>query len=293
MAENYILMTDSDSDIPFSYVTEHNIPVVQMPYMVDGREYLDDLGQTIDHKTYFDMMRNGATPTTAAQNEAYYLEFFEPYLAEGHDILFIAFSSKMSATINALRAAKDELLEKYTERKFRVVDTLSISAPQTILVMKAKEMQEAGKSLDEVGDWVEANKLRAQAWLTVDDLKYLQRGGRIKPLAAALGTMLGLKPILTESRDGLIVSVDKVRGRRTAVAAIVKRALDNIEVPEEACPIIVHADDAATAGEIARQLKEKEPRIGEVLIHQLGPVIGAHCGPGTVALCFLGKERTN
>ena len=166
----YVFMTDSDSDLPYRLKVSCDIPVVYMPYSIDGKEYFDDLGQSIDHKTYYDKMRAGAAPVTSSLNEAAYEEVFEPIFADGQDILFIAFSSQMSSTIIAMRNTLARLQEKYPERKYRVVDTLSISAPQTILVLKAHRMYKAGKSMDEVADWVEENKLRAQAWVTVDDL---------------------------------------------------------------------------------------------------------------------------
>ena len=288
---DYVFMTDSDSDLPFHLKQELDIPVVEMPYSVDGKEYFDDLGQSLDHKTYYDKMRAGATPTTAALNEAAYTEIFEPLLAEGKDILFIAFSSKMSATLQALGRAREELLKQYPERKFRVVDTLSISAPMTILVLKAHALYRAGKSMEDVADWVEANKFHAQAWVTVEDLKYLKRGGRIKPVAAALGSLLDLKPIIIEDKDGLMVSVDKVRGRRRALSYIAEKGIANIDDPRNACPIILHADAPEDAKLLKDMILTKMPELGDIAVELVGPVIGAHCGPGTIAFCFFGKER--
>lgn len=288
---NYVFMTDSDSDLPYRLKVAYDIPVVYMPYSLDGQEYFDDLGQSIDPKTYYDRMRKGAAPVTASLNEAAYEEIFDPIFAEGKDILFIAFSSKMSSTIVAMRNTLARLVEKYPERKYRVVDTLSISAPQTILVMKAHKLYREGKSMDEVADWVEANRMRAQAWVTVDDLKYLKRGGRIKPVAAAMGTMLNIKPIIIESRDGLMVSVDKVRGRQKALSYLAEKAVQNIEDPAEADVIIIHADDPDDAVKLKEKVLSMMPELGDIAIENVGPVIGAHCGPGTLAICFFGKER--
>ena len=288
---DYVFMTDSDSDLPYRLKVACDIPVVYMPYSLDGKEYYDDLGQSIDHKTYYDKMRAGAVPVTASLNEAAYEEIFEPIFAAGKDILFIAFSSKMSSTIVAMRNTLARLQEKYPERKYRVVDTLSISAPQTILVLKAHRLYKAGKSMDEVADWVEANRMHTQAWVTVDDLKYLKRGGRIKPVAAAMGTMLNIKPIIIESRDGLMVSVDKVRGRHKALAYLAEKAAENMDDPKEAETIIIHADAPEDAMLLKERVEALIPDIGEIAIENVGPVIGAHCGPGTLAICFFGKER--
>ena len=290
MEQTYVLMTDSDSDLPYDLKVTYDIPVVSMPYAIDGQEYFDDLGQTIDPKTFFDKMRAGATPSTSALNETIYREYFEPILASGKDLLFIAFSSQLSATIQAVYATQKALLSEYPGRKFIVVDTLSISAPQTILVLKAHELYRAGKSIEEVAQWLEENKLRAQAWFTVEDLKYLKRGGRVSPAAAAIGTLIDLKPILTETLEGKLAPAAKVRGRRKAVAYIVDRAIENVVDQKEAMGIILHGDCIEEAQALKSQLEEKLPEMN-ILIHAIGPVIGAHAGPGTLAFCFLGKKR--
>ena len=286
---NYILMTDSDSDLPRDLQVKHNIPYVSMPYTLGGKEYFDDLGQTVNHKEYYDAMRAGAVPTTSALNEEVYLEYFEPILKE-QDLLFLAFSSKMSRTIESIRAAREALLKKYPERKFILVDTLSISIPQTLLVLKAIEMKEAGASIEEVAAWVEANKTRAQAFFTVDDLKYLQRGGRVSAVAAVMGTMLDLKPILVETKEGTLVSAAKVRGRKKAINYIIEQSLANIVDPTESIGVVLHADCLPEAEKLMAALQEKLPQM-TIRIDNVGPVIGAHAGPGTLAFCFLGKER--
>ena len=288
--QNYILMTDSDSDLPFALKEQFDIPVVYMPYALEGKEYYDDLGQTLDHKTFYDKMRNGAQPTTSALNETVYEEYFEPILASGKDILFLAFSSQLSMTINAMRAARDTLLEKYPERKLIIVDTLSISAPQTLLVLKAHEMYREGADIETVARWVEENKLRAQAWFTVDDLKYLQRGGRVSAAAAVLGTMLDLTPILVETRDGKLAAAAKVRGRKKAMGYIVDRAVENVVDQKESLGLVLHADCMPEAEKLLDMLKARFPEM-EMRIENVGPVIGAHAGPGALAFCFIGKER--
>lgn len=290
MVQNYVFMTDSDSDLPYELKVRYDIPVVSMPYTLEGKEYFDDLGQTLDSKSFFDKMRAGAQPSTSALNETIYLEYFEPVLAEGKDLLFVAFSSQLSGTINAVYAARETLLAKYPERKFTVVDTLSISAPMAILVLKAHELYRAGKPMEEVAAWLEENKLRAQAWFTVDDLKYLKRGGRISPAVAAIGTMLDLKPILTETLEGKLASADKVRGRRKAMNYIVDKAVENVADQKEAVGIILHADALADAQKLRDMLAARLPDM-ELRIENVGPVIGTHAGPGTLAFCFLGKKR--
>ena len=288
MEQNYVFMTDSDSDLPFHLKEQYDIPVVYMPYALDGKEYFDDLGQMLDHKSYYDMMRNGAVPVTSALNEATYLDYFEPILKE-KDLLFVAFSSKLSCTLQAVYSAREKLLEKYPERKFTVVDTLRISGPMTLLVLKAHEMYRAGKSMDEVAGWLEANKLRAQAYFIVDDLKYLKRGGRISAAAATVGTMLDLKPIIMEAADGTLTANDKIRGRKKAMAFIVDKMLEYAPDPAESPVIVLNADSREDAERVKSAVEQKLPG-ANVLIENVGPVIGAHAGPGTIALCFIGSK---
>lgn len=288
---SYVFMTDSDSDLPFSYVDELDMTMVYMPYIIDGKEYLDDLGRNGKQKEYFDNMRAGATPVTSLLPQAVYEEYFEPVFQQGKDILFVSFSSQLSGTIRNIYAAREELLEKYPERKMIVVDTLSISAPQTILILKAHALYREGKSMEEVAAWLEENKLKAQAWFTVDDLVYLKRGGRISAVAAAVGSMLDLKPIITETKEGKLVSTEKVRGRKQALRVLVDKAVENIDDPANADVIILHADAPEDAARVESKLKEKLPELTKIDTYYVGPVIGAHCGPGTVAVCFFGKER--
>ena len=288
MDQNYVFMTDSDSDLPFHLKQEYDIPVVYMPYALDGKEYFDDLGQMLDHKSYYDMMRNGATPVTSALNEAAYFDYFEPVLKE-KDLLFVAFSSKLSCTIQAVYSAREKLLAQYPDRKFIVVDTLRISGPMTLLVLKAHEMYREGKPIEEVAAWLEENKLRAQAYFIVDDLKYLKRGGRISATAATVGTMLDLKPIIHEAADGTLVSKDKIRGRKKALAFIVDKLLEFAPDPAES-PIIILNADCREDAERAKALVEQKLPGANIMIESVGPVIGAHAGPGTIAICFIGTK---
>ena len=289
MEMNYVYMTDSDSDLPYHLKEEYGIPVIYMPYALNGKEYFDDLGQTLDHKSYYDAMRNGANPVTSALNEESYFEYFEPVLESGKDLLFVAFSSKLSCTLQAANAAREELLKKYPDRKITIVDTLRISGPMTLLVLKAHELYRAGKPMEEVAAWLEANKLRAQAFFTVDDLKYLKRGGRISSAAAVVGTMLDLKPVIIEAADGTLQAGEKIRGRKKAIAYLVDAMLKAEPDPEESPFLVLNADAPEDAERLKALVEQKLPG-ARVLIEHVGPVIGAHAGPGTLALCFIGKE---
>jgi len=291
MEQSYVFMTDSDSDLLYSIADEKNIPVVKMPYTLEGKEYLDDNGRAGIEQEFFRKMREGASPATSLLPTEAYLEYFEPVLKE-KDLLFIAFSSQMSSTINNIYEAREILLGKYPDRKFIVVDTLSISGPQTLLILGAHALYEQGKSMEEVEQWVRDNRMRAHAWLTVGDLKYLARGGRISSTSALFGSVLDIKPIICMGKGGKLDPAEKVQGRKKALRTIVERTAEYIEHPEEQTVIILQGDVPEEAERLKEMLKAHIPEIKEIRIQIIGPVIGAHCGPGTLACCFMGKERT-
>ncbi len=291
MPQDYVFMTDSDSDLLYSIADERHIPVVRMPYSLDGQEYFDDNGRSGVEKDLFDKMRAGATPSTSCLPTPAYIEYFEPILKE-KDLLFIAFSSQMSSTINNIFEAREQLLKKYPNRRFYVVDTLSISAPMTLLVLGAHDLYMKGKSMAEVEKWVLDNRMRAHAWLTVGDLKYLARGGRISSTSAFFGSMLDIKPIICMGKGGKLDPAEKVQGRKKAIRTIVDRTAEYIEHPEDQTVIIMQADVEEEAKTLEKMLRQHIPAIKDIRIQTVGPVIGAHCGPGTLACCFMGKERS-
>lgn len=290
MQQNYVFMTDSDSDLPYWMADELSIPVVRMPYTLDGEEHEDDNGRAGVEAHFFQRMREGASPSTSLLPTEVYLEYFEPILKE-KDLLFIAFSSNMSSTIQNVYEARDQLLAKYPGRRFTVVDTLSISGPMTLLVLKAHEMYAQGASMDDVARWIMDNRMRAQVWMTVGDLKYLARGGRITPTSAIFGTMLDIKPIICLGKNGKMEAVEKVRGRKKTLKTIVERTANSIVHPEEQTLVILHGDVPEEAEALAGMLRERIPTLRDIRIQIVGPVIGSHCGPGTLASVFMGKER--
>ena len=291
MSQNYVFMTDSDSDLPYDIADARGIQVIKMPYAIDGKEYLDDNGRTNDPHAFFQKMRDGAAPNTSLLPTEAYLEFFEPILQEGKDILFIAFSSKMSATLNNAREAREKLLKKYPERKLLIVDTLLISAPMSLLVLRAHDLYQQGASMEEIERYVLDRRFHFTTWMTVDDLKYLKRGGRISPTSAFFGSMLDIKPLITLGKNGLMVNDGKVQGRKKALRAIIDRTAENIEHPEDQEIIIMQADVEEEANRVRDTLLQRIPGLKSVRVQAIGPVIGAHCGPGTIAICFEGKEN--
>lgn len=290
MNQSYAFMTDSDSDLPFDIADERHIAVVRMPYTLDGEAHEDDNGRAGVERHFFQRMREGAVPSTSLLPTEAYLEYFEPVLRE-RDLLFIAFSSAMSATIDNIYEARELLLKKYPGRKFTVVDTLSISAPMTLLVLGAHDLYLQGKSMEEVARWVLENRMRAQVWMTVGDLKYLARGGRISPTSAVFGTMLDIKPIICLGRSGKMEAVEKVRGRKRTLKTIVERTAECIEHPEAQTLVILHGDVPEAAETLAEMFRARIPALKGIRTQIIGPVIGCHCGPGTLAAVFMGRER--
>ncbi len=287
---SYIITTESNSEIPFQWEDRYQVPVLRMPYTENGVEYFYDLGRETDIPGFYERMRAGANVITAQRNPAEIVEYFEPFLQQGLDILHVAFSSALSGTFHNEMIAKEELLEKYPERRIELVDTLAISGPLCQLVEQAHSKQDMGWSLDEVKDWVEANKQRSCALFTVDSLEYLRRGGRVSNAAAFFGTMLEIKPVLYVSPDGKLVPIDKVKGRKKAIKYILEKCAATIEHPEEQVITICQADCMEEAQALKLMVEEHIKPKG-VRIHDVGPVIGCHCGPGTLALIFFAPDR--
>ena len=233
-------------------------------------------------------LREGGMATTSAVNVSDYTQMVEPILKEGKDVLILVFSSGLSSTYQSSVLAVEELREKYPDRKIYTVDTLCASLGQGLLVWHAVQEQKKGKSIEEVRDWVEENKLHLCHWFTVDDLHFLKRGGRISAATAVVGTMLSIKPVLHVDDEGHLISMGKARGRGASLTALV----DHMEqtVTDVDTVFISHGDCLADAEKVAADVKK---RFGtkDVVINNVGPVIGAHSGPGTLALFFLGTKR--
>ena len=286
----FYITTESNSEIPYQWEDEFGIKVLRMPYSVNGTEYFYDLGRETDIGAFYQTMRAGASVTTAQRNPSEVVDFWTPFLDEGMDILHIAFSSQLSGTFNCEQLAKQELLEKYPERKIILVDTLAISIPLGMLVREALELKLQGKSMEEIAQWVEDNKQRACALFTVDSLEYLRRGGRVSNASAFFGTMLEIKPVLYESPEGLLVPIEKIKGRKKALKYVLEKCAATIDRPEEQVVYICEADCLDEAKQLEQQVRELiHPK--DVQINPVGPVIGSHCGPGTIALVYFGRSR--
>jgi DegV family protein with EDD domain len=287
--KDYVLMTDSDTEIPYEYADANNIPVFLMPYTVDGVEKLYDLGRSECEKEFYQKLRSGANAFTSTRSPADIADFFRGPLKEGKDILYLCFSSELSGHYNLSLMAREEVQKEFPEARIVIVDTLRISMPAGMLVIEANKRKLAGGSLDEVADWVEKNKLRANGWFLVDDLSFLKRGGRLSGTQAFVGSLLEIKPILNLNREGKVVNVDKVNGRKRGLKYLVDKVVENIEEPEDQEMFIMHADALEAAEELKRRIEEAV-KVKKITIKMVGPVIGCHGGPDLLAAIFIGKE---
>ncbi|MGI6004765.1 MAG: DegV family protein [Christensenellales bacterium] len=288
--KNYVLMTDSNTEIPWEFAEAHNIPVVRMPYSIGTQEYFYDLGKETDFKTFFDNMRQGAVPKTAILPPQFYVELWTPMLQAGQDILFICFSSKLSAAFSAIQMARDEVLQDFPDRKITLVDTKSISMGAGLLVMYAVEMYDRGAAADEIVAFLEEKIPKVQHWFTVDNLIYLKRTGRISSTAATMGTMLNVKPILSVDKEGALKSVAKAKGRKKAVHYLFDRLEEQVEDPENQYCVIVQADCMDEAQALKKKIEQRF-NFKQIILRDIGPVVGSHAGPGSLALMFMGGER--
>jgi len=286
---DYLIITDSTTDFPAAFVKERKLPVVELKYHLGDKTYSDDFGMSMDYRAFYDKVREGAMPTTSQVNISEYLDFFTPYLENGQDLLYIAFSSGLSGSCDSAMMAADELRAKYPQRKLIVVDSLCASMGEGLLVYCALKKKEEGLGIEALAKWLETNKKRLCHWFTVDDLHHLHRGGRLSKTSAVLGSLLGIKPVLSVDESGRLKVRDKVRGRRQSLDALRDKLVKYAENLKEQTVFISHADCAEDAEYLAGKVRTAGVR--DVLISQIGPVIGAHSGPGTVAVFFFGKSR--
>ena len=287
----FIILTDSSCDLPAAMAEEKQLEVLPLTVYVENdsyRNYLD--GREIGFKDFYQRLQTTNNVKTSAVNQAQFLEIIEPLAAAGSDVLYLGFSSGLSGTFNAGALAVNELSEKYPERKLYAVDTLCASLGQGLIVYLCWQQQQAGRSIEEVRDYAEKIKLNVCHWFTVDDLMFLKRGGRVSAATAIVGSMLSIKPVMHVDNEGHLIKVDTARGRKASIRALVaemeKRGTDLAGQHI----FISHGDCEEDAKYLASLVREK-CGVKDVTINYVGPVIGAHSGPGTLALFFVGTER--
>ena len=291
MSKEYVIMTDSSCDLSQELADQLGLEVLPLEVMADGKNYRNWLdGREIGFKEFYKLAREGKELKTSAVNTAAFEEKMEELLEEGKDILYIGFSAGLSTTYNSGEAAARELREKYPDRKIYTVDTLAASLGQGMIIYYAAKKEEAGATIEEVRDFVENEKLHMCHWFTVDDLNYLKRGGRISAATAAVGTMLSIKPVMHMDNEGHLVAVGKARGRKAALCQLLDTMGELGEGLEGQTTFICHSDCMDDAQYVASQMKERFG-VAQVNINWIGPVIGAHTGPGTIGIFFWGRER--
>ena len=291
---DFEIVTDSCCNLLEDMIDDFGIHVLPLTFMVDGEDevyqsYLK--GERTDLKQFYTMMREGKVFKTSLPNLAESEALFRELLGSGRDVLYIAFSSGLSGTYQALSLMTAQLQEEFPERKIHVVDSLAASGGQGLLVWYAVQHARAGKSIDQVRDWLEENKLNLAHWFTVDDLMFLFRGGRVSKTAAWAGTLLNIKPVLHVDDEGHLIPMEKVRGRKKSLNALIDHMEKSANKPiSDQMVFITHGDCIEDAEYVAAKIKERFG-VKEVVINYVDPVIGAHSGPGTMALFFLADKR--
>lgn len=286
---DYIVYTDSGCDIAPKLLDEWGVSWSSLTFRFEEEE-IEYTSTDMPVDEFYDRMRGGGIAKTSAVNIGNFYDAFETILQQGKDILYLGFSSALSTTCHSAVIAAQQLLAQYPERRIVTVDSLGASAGQGLMVYLANEKRTSGASLDETAAYIEGIRSQICHWFTVDDLEYLKRGGRINPAVALVGNMLGIKPVLHVDNEGRLVNVSKIRGRKKALAALAEQYAQLASQPESGTVFISHSDCAADANALAELLYERH-KVRVELITDIGTVIGAHTGPGTVALFFVGKER--
>ena len=288
--KDFIITTDSNSDLPSSYLEQHGIEVISHYYEIDGELYGED--HILSDSEFYNRMRNGSMPVTMASNPEVIHRVFMKYVNQGKEILHISFSSELSGGCSNVTMGAREICEDHKDAKIIVFDTLNVSLGQGLMIKKAVELREQGKDIDEVSVWLEQYKMNFCVQFTVDDLHHLHRGGRVSKATAVVGTLIQVKPILYVSEEGKLISLSNIRGRKKALNAIVENMMERIGRFREGCPDIgiLHGDCELDARFVEFMVREKIPS-ANIILNTVSPSIGAHSGPGAVGVCFMGEIR--
>lgn len=287
----YRIITDSSANLPDDLIERFDLTVVPLSVITETEQFPSYVkGQKTDLKPFYQKLRARETITTSCANSEAFSTVFEEAISCGDNILCIAFSSGLSATYTAARLAAEETQARHPETKIRVVDTLAAALGEGLLVYHACTLKEQGKTLDEVADWLENNKLKCCHWFTVDDLYHLFKGGRVKATGYLLAMALSVKPMMKMDDEGHLIAIGKVIGRKKSLLTLASEVADSIVDPESQTVFISHGDCEEEAQFLAKKIREKV-NVKDVVINMLEPVIGAHSGPGTMAVFCLGEKR--
>lgn len=293
---DFILSCCSTADLSAKHFEKRDINIIYFHYYLNDIEYYDDLGQSMSFEDFYSAMTNGADTRTSQINSAEFVDYFEPFLRKGKDILHVSLSSGLSGVFNSALIAKDILEEKYPERKIYIIDSLAASSGYGLLMDKLADLRDEGSSIDELANWANDNKLKLHHWFFSTDLTFYVKGGRISKASGAIGGVLNICPLLNVDYEGHLIPRSKIRTKTKVIQEIVARMeehavngndyMDKVYISHSACIDI--------AKKVAELVEEKFPKIkGNVLINNIGTTIGSHTGPGTVALFFWGDERVD
>lgn len=291
---NYVLSCCSTADLSKEHLESRNISYICFHYFMDGKEHLDDLGQSMPFDKFYQAMVDGADTKTSQINIQEYFEYFETFLKEGKDVLHISLSSGISGTSRSAKAAADIAAEKYPERKIFVVDSLAASSGFGLLVDRLADIRDEGATIEELRDWAEEHKSEMHHWFFSSDLTFFIKGGRVSKTAGFVGGLLGICPLLNVDFEGRLIPRAKIRSKKKVIREIVERmkenAKDGLEYADKC--YISHSACYEDAQAVADLVKQTFPNLkGDVLINNIGTTIGSHTGPGTVALFFWGAKR--
>ena len=292
---SYILSCCSTADLKKSHFEERDIRYICFHYSLNGKEYADDLGESIAFPDFYRMMSEGAETSTSQVNISEYLDYFTALLAEGKDVLHVALSSGISGSVNSARNAAAIAAERYPDRKIYVVDSLAASSGFGLLMDKLADLRDEGKSIDEVREWAEENKNNAHHWFFTTDLTFFVKGGRISKAAGWFGGLMSICPLLNVNDKGQLVPRSKIRGKKQVIRAIYDKMVEHAEngTDYDGKCYMSHSACYEDARAVADLIEENFPKLkGKVEINDIGTTIGSHTGPGTVALFFWGDERT-
>ena len=288
---DYVIMTDSCCDLTDQMARDLELEVLPLTMHMDGQDYPNDLaGTAISNQEFYKRIRAGKLATTSAVNVGQFQDAMRRVLESGRDIVCVCFSSALSTTYQSAVIAAEDLRAEFPEAEIHVVDSLSASLGQGLLLYLAVEQKRKGLTAAELAKWVEDNRLTVCHWFTVDDLNFLKRGGRVSATTALLGTMLSIKPIMHTSDEGKLVPVSKVRGRKASLKALIDKIAELGIEPSEQVMFICHADCEVEARAVAEEMKARYG-VKEVYINYIGPVIGSHTGPNTMGIFFVGTKR--
>ena len=285
---DYVITVNSTVDLPKEWLEERKVPVIPLKYTIDNETYTDMEG--LSSKEFFGKLRDGKMATTSQINPEEARAQLEPFLKEGKDVLHLGFSSGLSGTYNSMRIAGEELKEEYPEAKIIIIDTLCACLGEGLLLYKALQQKASGKTIEETAKWVEENKLHICHNVTVDDLFHLHRGGRISKASAVLGSVVQIKPIIHMDENGKLQVVGKERGRKKSLNKIVDMAVEQTKGWDNDIAMITHGDCQEDAEYVAKLVRERLG-IENILINNIGTVIGSHTGPGVVAVFVMGNKR--